>query len=194
MARRVGYVIQHPKHQIFKRSVREEVSFGPRNLKWPSERVAESVRLALEATHLTQHADRHPHDLLPAHRKLVAVASVLAMKTPIVVLDEPTSGQDATGVALIGAIVEALRTDGRTVITISHDVDFCADHCDRFIVLRSGQVLIDGPPQSVFARGDVLAESAVELPQITRLAQSLGLPIIWQLKPLMDALAAGAGI
>lgn len=190
MAKRVGYVFQHPEHQIFKRSVREEVAFGPRNLRWTAAQVDEAVRNALDVTRLAAYADRHPHDLLPAQRKLVALASVLAMETPIVVLDEPTSGQDATGVELIGAIIEDLRADGRTIITISHDPDFCAEHCQRLIVLKDGQVLIDGPPASVFAQGDLLAQSAVALPQITRLAESLSLPTVWRIEPLLQALAA----
>lgn len=189
MAKRVGYVFQHPEHQIFKRSVREEVAFGPRNLRWTAAQVDEAVRGALDVTRLTAFADRHPHDLLPAQRKLVALASVLAMLTPIVVLDEPTSGQDATGVKLIGAIIEGLRAEGRTIITISHDPDFCAEHCQRLIVLKDGQMLVDGPPASVFTQGELLAQSAVALPQITRLAESLGLPTVWQSEPLLQALA-----
>jgi energy-coupling factor transport system ATP-binding protein len=190
MARRVGYVFQHPEHQIFKRNVRDEVEFGPRNLRWPAARVADSARLALAVTGLTEHAERHPHDLLPAQRKLVALASILAMETPIVVLDEPTSGQDATGIELIGAIIEDLRAEGRTIITISHDPDFCAEHSDRLLVLKDGQVLVDGPPEFVFARGELLAESAVALPQITRLAERMSLPVTWELEPLLQVLSA----
>jgi energy-coupling factor transport system ATP-binding protein len=188
LAARVGYVFQHPEHQIFKRTVQDEGAFGPRNLGFEAARVAQAVELALQATQLKEVADRHPHDLLPALRKRVALASVLAMDTPIVVLDEPTTGQDAVGIRAIGQIVEQLRLAGRTVITISHDIDFCADHCSRLIVLGGGQVLLDGPRETVFAQPDILEQTAVELPQLVRLAQRLQLPLVWQPEPLLAAL------
>ena len=188
LAARVGYVFQHPEHQIFKRTVGDEVAFGPRNLGFDSSRVAQVVEMALHATQLSDVTDRHPHDLLPALRKRVALASVLAMETPIVVLDEPTTGQDAQGVRVIGEIVERLRAAGRTVIVISHDIDFCADHCQRLIVLGGGRVLLDGPRETVFARPDVLEQTAVEPPQLVRLAGRLALPLAWQQEALLAAL------
>jgi energy-coupling factor transport system ATP-binding protein len=188
LARRVGYVFQHPEHQIFKRSVRDEIMVGPRNLGFTAEHLVAAVVQALAATGLHDVANRHPHELLPALRKRVALASVLAMETPIVVLDEPTTGQDARGLELIGAIVAQLGAAGRTVITISHDIDFCADYCQRLIVLSQGRVLLDGSPAAVFARPDLLAQSAVEPPQVARLAERLGLPPVWQIDPLLDAL------
>jgi energy-coupling factor transport system ATP-binding protein len=188
LARRVGYVFQHPEHQIFKRRVRDEIAVGPRNLGFDHDRIEELVASALESCGIAGLADQHPHDLMPALRKRVTIASVLAMDTPIVVLDEPTTGQDAPGVALIGAIIERLTASGRTVITISHDIDFCADHCRRLVVLGQGRVLLDGPPAVVFDRPDVLAQTAVEPPQLARLARRLGLPTIWQIDPLLDAL------
>ncbi len=189
LARRVGYVFQYPEHQLFKRTVHDEVAFGPRNLGFEPARVMEVVEAALHETQLTLLADHHPHDLHPALRKQVALASVLAVETPVVVLDEPTTGQDAQGVQLIGAICDKLHAAGRTVIVISHDIDFCADHCERFLVLQAGRVLIDSPPEVVFASPDLLAQSAVEPPQLVRLAQRLGLPPLSQIEPLLDALA-----
>jgi energy-coupling factor transport system ATP-binding protein len=190
LARRVGYVFQHPEHQIFKSRVRDEVAYGPRNLGVSHAEIEERVRQALAATGIADLADAHPHDLMPSLRKRVAIASVLAMDTPIVVLDEPTTGQDAPGVALIGALVERLTAAGRTVITISHDIDFCADHCRRIVVMGQGRVLLDGPREVVFAQPDVLARTAVEPPQLARLAARLGLPPVWAIEPLLDALAS----
>lgn len=189
LAHRVGYVFQHPEHQIFKRSVREEVAFGPRNLGFDAARVTALVEAALAATGIVDLADAHPHDLMPALRKRVTLASVLAMDTPIVVLDEPTTGQDAPGLALIGSVVDRLVAAGRTVITISHDIDFCADHCARIVVLGDGRVLLDGPREVVFAQPEVLAQTAVEPPQLARLAQRLGVSLAWQIEPLLDELA-----
>jgi energy-coupling factor transport system ATP-binding protein len=124
---------------------------------------------------LTNAAERHPYDLSAGERKRVALAAVLAMDTPVVVLDEPTTGQDYAGVNLIGEIVEWLKGQGKTVITITHDIDFCAEHFERVLVMAGGQVLLDGPGREVLAETKTLASSDVEPPQITRLATGLGM-------------------
>lgn len=188
LARRVGYVFQHPDHQIFKRTVRDEVSFGPRNLGFDAAALAASVDRALEATQLSAFADRHPHDLLPSQRKAVAIASVLAMETPVVVLDEPSSGQDAAGIGMIGAIVDGLVAEGRTVVMITHDIDFCADHCQRSIIMSGGRVVLDGPTDEAWSQRDILEHSAITPPQLARLSQRLGLPPQSQVEPFLDQL------
>jgi energy-coupling factor transport system ATP-binding protein len=190
LARRVGYVFQNPDQQIFKRTVRDEVAFGPRNLGFDAAEVDRVVEDALAATELIPYAERHPHDLLPAQRKYVALASVLAMRTPIVVLDEPTTGQDVVGMHLMNRILVHLRSEGRTLIIISHDMDFSADNCDRFVVLDEGQVLLDGSVEHVFSRPELLARSSVEPPQLARLAARLDLPLAWQVPAFLRNLQA----
>jgi energy-coupling factor transport system ATP-binding protein len=176
MAARVGYVFQNPDDQIVERSVGEEVAFGPRHLgRTPAEQAADAAA-ALELVELGAHAKTHPYDLTVAQRKLVTLASVLAMRTPVVIFDEPTMGQDARGVRLIGRIVDGLKAEGRTVIIITHDIDFCAVHFGRVVVMADGQVLADGPAAEVLARADLLATTNVEPPQLVRLAQALALP------------------
>lgn len=176
MAARVGFVFQNPDDQIVERSVEEEVAFGPRRLGQSPDEVADNIAAALEQVELTAQAKTHPYDLTAPQRKLVTLASVLAMRTPIVVFDEPTMGQDARGVALIGKILEDLKAKGRTVIIITHDIDFCAAHFERVVVMADGQVLADGPAAEVLSRADLLATTNVEPPQLIRLAQALQLP------------------
>ena len=106
------------------------------------------------------------------------------------VLDEPTSGQDGAGIRLIGELVEQMLAAGKTVLTITHDMDFAADHCRRFVVLNAGRILLDGPAETVFAEPETLSRGSVELPQLARLAQQLGLGVAWQVEPLLAALAA----
>jgi energy-coupling factor transport system ATP-binding protein len=185
LARSVGYVFQQPDQQIFKRTVRDEVAFGPRNIHADPADVAAAVEAALHATQLTALADQHPHELQPWQRKLVAIAGVLAMRTPVVVFDEPTGGQDAHGVRLIGTIVAQLRAAGHTVIIISHDMDFCADHCERVVALDGGRVILDGTPEQVFAH-TYLAQHALEAPQLMRLAERLALPPVFAIEALLD--------
>jgi energy-coupling factor transport system ATP-binding protein len=175
MAARVGFVFQNPDDQIVERTVGEEVAFGPRRLGRPAAEVEADAAAALEMVGLAAEAKTHPYDLTAPQRKLVTLASVLAMRTPIVIFDEPTMGQDARGVALIGGIVERLKAEDRTLIIITHDIDFCAAHFERVIAMADGRVLADGPAAEVLARADLLATTNVEPPQLVRLAQALGL-------------------
>ncbi|MBP6016955.1 MAG: ABC transporter ATP-binding protein [Candidatus Promineofilum sp.] len=175
MAARVGFVFQNPDDQIIERSVGDEVAFGPRKLGQPAAEALANVAAALEMVGLADKAGTHPYDLTAPQRKLVTLASVLAMRTPIVIFDEPTMGQDARGVALIGGIIESLKAERRTVIIITHDIDFCAAHFERVVVMADGRVLADGPAGDVLARADLLATTNVEPPQLIRLAQAIGL-------------------
>lgn len=175
LSKRVGFVFQNPDDQLFARSVRAEVAFGPNNLGLDADEIEMRTEQALAWVGLEEHAERHPYDLHAATRKLVAIAATLAMSTPIVIFDEPTTGQDSRAVDHIGRLVEQLKAAGRTVITISHDLDFCAEHFDRIIVLSQGRVLVDGSTESVMEQGDVLHEAGVDPPQLVRLAKALGL-------------------
>ena len=103
LASRVGYVFQNPDDQLFERTALKEASFGPKNLGRTADEAAAAAHEALAAVGLDGEADKHPYDLHLSQRKLLALAAVLAMRTPVVVLDEPTTGQDGLGLARIGA-------------------------------------------------------------------------------------------
>ncbi len=169
----VGYVFQNPDEQLFQPTVNAEIAFGPKNLGRSAEVAQELTREALEVVGLAQVADLHPYDLSPGERKRVALAAVLAMQTPVVVLDEPTTGQDQRDVERIGRIIEMLKEGGKTVITISHDIDFCAEHFSRIVVMQDGLIVLDGTGAEVFAQTDILARTYVEPPQMIRLAARL---------------------
>lgn len=179
MAALVGYVFQNPDEQIFARTVIADVMFGPANLGCDETQARERALSALTAVGLEEEADSHPHQLSLSERKRVALAGVLAMRTPIVVLDEPTTGQDARGVDMISRVVRQVSSEGRTVIAITHDMDFCAEQFDRVVVMTHGQVRADGPPETVFAQATVIEGARVEPPQLMRLAARLG----WQVRP-----------
>ncbi len=176
MAARVGFVFQNPDDQIIERTVGDEVAFGPRQLGQSAPDALANATAALEMVELAAESGTHPYDLTAPQRKLMTLASVLAMRTPVVIFDEPTMGQDARGVALIGNIIETLKSEDRTVIIITHDIDFCADHFERVVAMADGRVLADGPAADVLAQADLLATTNVEPPQLIRLAQALGLP------------------
>lgn len=174
LAARVGYVFQNPDDQLFSRDVQTEVAFGPKNLGYPKERVEALVSEALEMTDLLQKRETNPYDLSPTWRKMVAIASVIAMDTPIVIFDEPTTGQDAATIERIANVIRVLRERGKTILTITHDMDFCAENFERVIVMSQGQVLLDGKANDVLGQEEILATTYVEPPQLTRLGKRLG--------------------
>ena len=176
LARRVGYVFQNPDEQLFARSLREEVGFGPRNLGLSPADIDAAVREALAALDLSESAEANPYDLSPARRKELGLAAILAMRPPILILDEPTTGQDARGLARLGRVLGRARARGQTTITITHDMDFCSEHAQRVVVFSEGQILTEGPAHEVFARRDLLDRAQVEPPQLVRLAEGLRLP------------------
>jgi energy-coupling factor transport system ATP-binding protein len=135
------------------------------------------VQLALEEVGLTPDAKANPYDLGGSRRKLLALASVLAMQTPVLVLDEPTTGQDALGVERVRSVVERVAAAGRTVIAVSHDMQFVAETFERVVVMRAGRVILDGRPSEVFAAQawDALQSTFVEPPLAARVGERLGL-------------------
>ena len=175
LARRVGYVFQNPDEQLFSKNVGAEIAFGPRNLGYDSDRVEALVRDALAMTELSDKVDTNPYDLSATWRKMVALASVISMDTAIVIFDEPTTGQDAVNIARIANVIKTLRERGRTVITITHDIDFCAENFERVIALSQGKILLDGQANEVLGQEAILATTYVDPPQLTRLGKRLGL-------------------
>ncbi len=175
MARLVGYVFQNPDEQLFQNRVFDEVAFGPKNLQKCHHEIETAVRAALEQVGLADKAEAHPFDLLPSERKMLGLASVLSMQTPVLVLDEPTMGLDRFGVSRLSSILEKSRAAGRTMVVISHDLDFCAEHLDRFIVMADGRILGEGSGGQVFRQMDLLREAGLEAPQLVRLADGVGL-------------------
>jgi energy-coupling factor transport system ATP-binding protein len=175
LSSRVGYVFQNPDDQLFARTVRDEVAFGPRNLGRIPQEAAEAVHEALDRCGLLEEAGRHPYDLPPVERKFVALAAALAMRAPTVILDEPTTGLDGRGSERLGAILAALQAEGKTILTITHDLDFCADHFSRVVVMAGGRILGDGPAREILRAADMLHAARVRPPQLIALAMALGL-------------------
>jgi len=170
LAALVGLAFQDPDRQIFAGRVRAEVAFGPRNLGVRGAALDAAVADALAAVGLGDAADANPYDLGYSRRKLLAIASVLAMRTPIVVLDEPTTGQDLRGMARVRAIVRGLVAEGRTVLAVSHDMRFVAESFGRVVVMREGRIALDGTPAEVFAEAawPLLASTYLEPPLAAR--------------------------
>ncbi len=192
LAASVGIVFQNPDRQIFASKVRDEVAFGPRILGRSGAEVDAAVDEALRAVDLVEAAATNPYDLGYSRRKLLALASILAMGTPVLVLDEPTTGQDARGIARVQGVVANVAQTGRTVIAISHDMRFVAESFERVVVMGAGRILLDGPPDTVFAEPawPTLASTYLEPPHAARVGARLGLGATSTEAALVAALAA----
>jgi energy-coupling factor transporter ATP-binding protein EcfA2 len=177
LAARVGLCFQHPDRMIFSSDVRGEVEFGPRHLDLPDDEVRSRVDGALDAVSLSERQSVHPHDLDDSGRKLLSIAAVLAMGTPVVVLDEPTTGLDPRGLARVETVIAGLREEGRTVIGISHDMRFVAETFERVLVMLEGRVVLDASVEEAFgeASWSTLRESGLEPPYAAVVGARLGL-------------------
>ncbi len=190
LARDVALLFQNPDNQICKGTVREEVAFGPRNLKYSEDRIRELSAAALEAMDLTGMEEHNPHDLGFSERKRLAVASVLAMDAGCVVLDEPTAGLDPGEIGLLEDVLRTLREQERIVLVISHDMDFVAENMTRAVCLGEGNKLYDGSVPGLFRDSRLLDRCGLIPPQVGQVADRLGLaPESLTPKGLVDALA-----
>ena len=177
LAAQVGFVFQNPDDQLFNNRVDREVGFGPRNMKLDAAQVARLVEDALATTGLGEHRATNPYDLDVSLRKLVALAGVLAMEPPVLVLDEPTMGQDGRGIRCIAGIVDSWAAAGRTVVAVTHDMEFAIRHFKRIVVMRGGEIAFDGPPEAAFgaANSALLASTGLQPPPAARIAARMGL-------------------
>ena len=173
LASRVGYVFQNPDDQIFKYKVLEEVMFGPLNIGMSQQEAEASAHEALRMVGLDEKAGENPYDLELSDRKMVAIASVLAMNTDVIILDEPTIAQSWNGREKIREIIQTQAAQGKLVIAILHDMDFVANSFARVIAMAHGEILADGTPAEVFRNHPVLEKAALAAPPLYELLEEL---------------------
>jgi energy-coupling factor transport system ATP-binding protein len=176
---RVGYSFQNPDDQIFAKTVRDELAFGPKNLKLSQNEISRRVESAASEVEITPYLDDNPFNLSQGLRQRVAVASVLTLNPKVLIVDEPTTGQDFSRSKIVMNLAKTLCERGRTIIIISHNMDLIAEYCERLVVMLNGQVLLAGPTREVFSQTQRIRESSLEPPQVTQIGQALvnlGLP------------------
>lgn len=173
LASQIGYVFQNPDDQIFKYRVLDEVMFGPLNIGMEPAEAEKKAREALALMGLSGKEQENPYDLEMHERKMVAIASVLAMDTDVIILDEPIIAQDYEGKQRIGNMIRELSGKGKLVIAILHDMDFTAEYFERVIVMAQGKVLADGTAREVFGRESVLEAAKLQKPYLRQLCERL---------------------
>jgi cobalt/nickel transport system ATP-binding protein len=159
--RRVGIVFQDPDDQLFLPTVAEDVAFGPANLGLRGADLAARVDEALDAVGMAEHRDRAPHHLSFGQRRRVAVATVLAMRPEILVLDEPSSNLDPASRRELSDILRGLPV---TLLMVTHDLPYALELCDRAVIIDEGRIVAEGPTGDLLADADLLARHRLELP------------------------------
>ncbi len=173
LAQRVGYLFQNPDNQIFTDSVTQELKFGLENIKLRDTLIEERVNHAISMMELEEFRDRHPHSLSRGQRQRLAVASILAMEPDIIVLDEPTTGQDWGHVNKFLQQIRHLNELGKTIILVTHDMNLVAEYARRTVVMDNGKIVLDGDTRHVFSEQEILEKTGITLPVITRLSQDI---------------------
>ncbi len=179
---RVGLVMQYPEYQLFEETVEKDIAFGPRNMNLVEEEIRERVIEAAGFTGIGEELlQKSPFDLSGGQKRRVALAGVIAMRPEVLVLDEPAAGLDPAGrTHIFDGIREYQRTTGSTVLIVSHSMEDMAKYCDRVIVMANAKVLRQGSREEVFSHVGELAETGLDVPQITRLMKLLrnrGVPV-----------------
>jgi energy-coupling factor transport system ATP-binding protein len=170
LSRHVGFAWQNPNDQLFQANVRDEVLTGPRVLHAHDRDWCDRL---IERFGLEPLLDRSPFQLSEGQKKRVAFATALAVRPELVVLDEPTAGQDEPFRRELAVLMKELRAEGRTVVIVTHDLEFAAQHADRWVVLAEGRVVADGSPNTVMADAQVMAASGLRSTQSFQLREAL---------------------
>lgn len=171
MAKVIGLVFDNPEFQLSQMSVAEEIALGLENLGTPPAEMHRIIADSLDTVGLSGFEDRSPFGLSGGQQQRLSIASALAMKPRIVVMDEPTSNVDPIGKEEIFAVAAQLnRERGMTVIMAEHEVEVMAAYADRIIVLHKGEIILNGPPHEVFTQVDTLKSIGLRVPQATELA------------------------
>jgi energy-coupling factor transport system ATP-binding protein len=179
LAKNVGFVFQNPDNQLFSETVEDEIAFALKNFKYDKKTIEEQVTWALDFFSLTQYRKTSPFLLSGGERKRVALASVLAWNPDALVLDEPTIGQDHEQKEKLRQFIIQLHAKKKTVIMVTHDVEFVAECNPRVILMRDGKIIADGVAKNILTNPTLLEESSIVLPQIAQIFTKLyplGLP------------------
>jgi energy-coupling factor transport system ATP-binding protein len=179
LSRNAGFVFQNPDHQLFSETVEEEIGFALKNFEFEAEIIEKRVSWALNLLGLAQYRKTSPFLLSGGERKRVALASVLAWNPNMLILDEPTIGQDYQQKEKLRQFIVQMQAQGKTVVIVTHDVEFVAECNPRVVLIKEGNVVADGEGREILTNPEVLAQSSIVLPQIAQVFMKLtplGLP------------------
>jgi energy-coupling factor transport system ATP-binding protein len=173
LSRKVGVAFQNPDHQLFSESVEEEMAFALRNFGFPPELVERRVTWGLGLFGLEVYRKSSPLVLSGGEKKRLTLACILAWDPEVVILDEPTVGQDSIQKEKLAGTIRMLASSGKTVVVVSHDIEFLWPVQPRVVVMKAGKIVGDGPASEIMQDRDVLGPARVAQPQLVEFYQSL---------------------
>lgn len=173
LSRKVGIAFQNPDHQLFSESVEAEATFALKNFGFSQDLIARRLDWALQFLGLEEYRDSSPLILSGGEKKRLTLACILSWDPEVVILDEPTVGQDAIQKEKLAEIIKMLRSTGKTIIVVSHDIEFIWPLQPRLVVMSGGRVVADGPASRLMGDGKLLERARLMQPQLVRLHQSL---------------------
>ena len=174
LRKRVGLVFQFPEYQLFEETIAKDIAFGPKNFGVGEEEINEIVKKVIVQVGLDEsYLERSPLELSGGQKRRVAIAGILAMNPDVLVLDEPTAGLDPTGAkAMLDLFVE-LNRQGKTIIIVTHEMDYVLEYCDLCVVLNKGDIVYEGTPINLFVNDDIMERVGIEPPLSIEFAKEL---------------------
>ncbi|MCS7098055.1 MAG: energy-coupling factor ABC transporter ATP-binding protein [Candidatus Methanomethyliaceae archaeon] len=175
LAKQVGLVFQNPDHQLFAETVEKEVMFALINFGFPPEEIKSRTEKILRGLDLIEYKDRSPFTLSGGEKKRLALAAVLCYDPSIIILDEPTTGQDYNQKRNLAKLLKRFNEEGKTIIIVTHDIEFVADFIPRCIIMSNGEIVADGPSDDILTRGELLMANKLLMPQLVEICYELSI-------------------
>jgi len=173
LRKNIGIVFQDADNQIIASTVKAEVAFGPMNLKLPKEEVLKRVEEALAYMNISDFKDRPPHYLSGGEKKRVSIADIIAMKSEIIIFDEPTVALDPLNAHMLEEVLFKLGCEGKTMLISTHDVDFAYRWAERVLVFYQGKIIADGTPLEIFKNKEILKQANLKQPTMLEVYEML---------------------
>lgn len=173
LRKNIGIVFQDADNQIIASTVRAEVGFGPMNLKLPKNEVLKRVEEALEYMNLSEFMDRPPHYLSGGEKKRVSIADIIAMKSDVIIFDEPTAALDPLNAKMLEDVLEKLSKEGKTLLISTHDVEFAYRWAERVLVFHQGRIIADGTPLEIFQNKEIINQANLKQPTMLEIYEVL---------------------
>ncbi|WP_342756595.1 energy-coupling factor ABC transporter ATP-binding protein [Kineothrix sedimenti] len=195
LVKNIGYVFQNPDHQLFNSKVYDEIAYAPRNIGLDEKEVDKRVKEAAATAGVKEALfEEQPVLLMKGLRQRVAIASILSLKPQVIIVDEPTTGQDyKQSLEIMEFLKELNEKHGHTILIITHEMHIVAQYAKRIMVMKKGEIFMDGTPGEVFSQPERLMEGYVKPPMVTRMAQLIdstgasdGVINIEELKKIME--------
>jgi len=173
LSKKIGIIFQNPMHQLFSNTLREEIEYSLKNLGLSKEKVQKKTDKIVSDYGFENYKDRSPLNLSGGESKKLAIASIACRNPDILVFDEPTLGQDAKEIEFFTNMVQNELNNGKTIIMVTHNIEFTMEYIPRTILMSKGQVIGDGPTKEIFSNESLIRKSSLITPQIYQIKKEL---------------------